>query len=185
MSIWKTPARLLLSLCGIALSYGCTSSGSPVIPGLRAAPPASAGAGSSALRDASAQSSGSGMMGTGFGALAQNGSAAGSAAVSGVAGTAGAGAADAGSMDAATAAAGSSAGVAGHAGAAGAAGGSAGESASQLDAAADSGGVSQGDGDAGMCQNLVCLSIFDCLFYHPAQYVPCKITRCDNFVCKP
>jgi hypothetical protein len=61
--------------------------------------------------------------------------------------------------------------------------GAAGGRASDAGVAADGG--SDAGGDGGMCANLVCLSIFDCVFYHGAQYTPCKITRCDNFLCKP
>jgi hypothetical protein len=185
MSSWKLPAHLVLSFCAVLLSHGCTSSGSPILPGLRAAPPAAAGAGTGTLAraDASMQSPSltSGMPGNALGVLGQNSSAGGSAAISGAGGTAGA--VDGGGMGGASAAAGSSAGAAGHASDAGVAGSGGGHAASMLDAAADSGGAN--GGDAGMCENLVCLSIFDCLFYHPAQYLPCKITRCDNFVCKP
>jgi hypothetical protein len=27
--------------------------------------------------------------------------------------------------------------------------------------------------------------VFDCAIYHPNEYGPCKITKCENFICKP
>jgi hypothetical protein len=40
--------------------------------------------------------------------------------------------------------------------------------------------------DGGLtCENLACFDVFDCLLYHPAEFGPCKFTKCDAFICKP
>jgi hypothetical protein len=50
-------------------------------------------------------------------------------------------------------------------------------------APADAGAADVGDG--GMCANLACFDVFDCALYHPNEYGPCKITKCEALICKP
>jgi hypothetical protein len=41
-----------------------------------------------------------------------------------------------------------------------------------------------GTANAGMCKDLVCFDVFDCVLWHPDEAAVCNFTDCVDFVCK-